>query len=149
MSHNETLPKENIMTLNGIDIAKKAVGLVVGAGASKIVHAIIQNNISPEKVIDKITIVSASVVIGSMAREATKEYTDGYARIWEEIYRDVPEINTYFVVVAPGLDRPNPVNFGISFLALKNWSERSRSTQAITAELGPKMFARIAGVISG
>jgi hypothetical protein len=64
------------MTLNGIDIAKKAVGLVVGAGASKIVHAIIQNNISPEKVIDKITIVSASVVIGSMAREATKEYTD-------------------------------------------------------------------------
>jgi hypothetical protein len=64
------------MTIDGIDITKKVVGIVVGAGASKIVHAIIQNNISPEKIVDKITIVSASVVIGSMAREATKEFTD-------------------------------------------------------------------------
>ncbi len=79
---------------------------------------------------------------------ATKEYTDGYARIWEEIYRDVPEINTYFVVVAPGLDRPNPVNFGISFLALKDWSELSRSTQEITAEVGPMMAARMPGVLA-
>jgi multidrug efflux pump len=86
--------------------------------------------------------------IMSAPEGATKEYTDGYARIWEEIYREVPEINTYFVVVAPGLDRPNPVNFGISFLALKNWSERDRSTQSITAELGPKMFARMPGVLA-
>lgn len=64
------------MTIDGIGITKKVVGIVVGAGVSKIAHAIIQNNISPEKVIDKITVVSASVVLGSMAREATKEYTD-------------------------------------------------------------------------
>ncbi|HET9386827.1 MAG TPA: efflux RND transporter permease subunit [Gemmatimonadales bacterium] len=86
--------------------------------------------------------------IMSAPEGATKEYTDGYARIWEEIYREVPEINTYFVVVAPGLDRPNPVNFGISFLALKDWSERARSTQQITAEVGPRMAARMPGVLA-
>lgn len=64
------------MSIDGIDITKKVVGIVVGAGASKIVHAVIANNIAPDKIIDKITVVSASIVIGSMAREATKEYTD-------------------------------------------------------------------------
>lgn len=79
---------------------------------------------------------------------ATMDYTDGYARIWEDMYRDVPEIVNYFVVVAPGLDRPNPVNFGISFVRLKDWSERSRSTRQVTAALGPGMTATMPGVIT-
>jgi len=79
---------------------------------------------------------------------ATMDYTDGYARIWEEIYSQVPEITSYFVVVAPGLDRPNPVNFALSFVRLKDWSERSRSTQEITASLAPKMFAQMPGVMA-
>ena len=64
------------MTIDSIQLAKTAVGFVVGAGVSKIVHAVIKNNITPEKVLDKISVVAASVVVGSMAREATKEYTD-------------------------------------------------------------------------
>ena len=79
---------------------------------------------------------------------ATMEYTDGYARIWEEIYSQVPEITSYFVVVAPGLERPNPVNFALSFVRLKDWSERSRSTQEITASIAPKMFAQMPGVMA-
>ena len=79
---------------------------------------------------------------------ATMEYTDGYAKIWEEMYKEMPEIVNYFVVVAPGLERPNPVNFGISFVRLKDWSERSRSTQEITAALGPRMFATMPGVLA-
>jgi multidrug efflux pump len=79
---------------------------------------------------------------------ATMDYTDGYARIWESIYKDVPEILTYFVSVAPGLDRPNPVNFAISFMRLKDWSERDRKTQEITAALQPKMVATMPGVIA-
>jgi multidrug efflux pump len=79
---------------------------------------------------------------------ATVEYTDGYARTWEAIYKDVPEIVNYFVVVAPGLDRPNPVNFGISFIRLKDWSERNRSTQQITASLGARMTSAMPGVIT-
>ncbi len=79
---------------------------------------------------------------------ATMEYTDGYAKIWEEIYSEVPEITSYFVVVAPGLQRPNPVNFALSFVRLKDWRERTRSTQEITASLGPKMFAMMPGVMA-
>jgi multidrug efflux pump len=79
---------------------------------------------------------------------ATKEYTDEYAKIWEKIYSEVPEITSYFVVVAPGLDRPNPVNFALSFVRLKDWSERSRKTQQVTASIAPKMFATMPGVLA-
>jgi multidrug efflux pump len=79
---------------------------------------------------------------------ATMDYTDGYAKIWEDMYQEVPEIVNYFVVVAPGLDRPNPVNFGISFVRLKDWSERDRSTQQVTAALAPRMFATMPGVLA-
>ncbi|HXF65505.1 MAG TPA: efflux RND transporter permease subunit [Burkholderiales bacterium] len=79
---------------------------------------------------------------------ATMQYTDSYARIWEKLYSEVPEITSYFVVVAPGLERPNPVNFALSFVRLKDWGERGRSTQEITAELGPKMFASMPGVLA-
>jgi len=79
---------------------------------------------------------------------ATKEYTDDYARVWEGIYAEVPEITSYFVVVAPGLDRPNPVNFALSFVRLKDWEDRERKTQQITAALAPKMFASMPGVLA-
>ncbi len=79
---------------------------------------------------------------------ATKEYTDDYAREWERIYAEVPEISSYFVVVAPGLDRPNPVNFALSFVRLQDWQERSRKTQEVTAALAPKMFATMPGVLA-
>jgi multidrug efflux pump len=79
---------------------------------------------------------------------ATKEYMDDYARAWERIYKDVPEISAYFVVVAPGLDRPNPVNFALSFVRLTDWGDRSRKTQEITASIAPKMFATMPGVLA-
>jgi len=79
---------------------------------------------------------------------ATMDYTDGYAKVWEEIYKDVPEIVNYFVVVAPGLERPNPVNFGISFVRMKDWGERKRSSQAIAASVAPKMFSMMPGVLA-
>jgi multidrug efflux pump len=79
---------------------------------------------------------------------STLEYTDGYARIWESIYRDVPEITSYFVVVAPGLERPNPVNFALSFVRLKPWDERTRSQFEISREVGPRMFATMPGVLA-
>ncbi|MGH8621649.1 MAG: efflux RND transporter permease subunit, partial [Burkholderiales bacterium] len=79
---------------------------------------------------------------------STMEYTDGYARIWEEIYKGVPEITSYFVVVAPGLERPNPVNFALSFVRLKPWEERSRSQFEVSREIGPRMFAMMPGVLA-
>jgi multidrug efflux pump len=79
---------------------------------------------------------------------STMEYTDSYARIWEDIYRGVPEISSYFVVVAPGLERPNPVNFALSFVRLQPWEERGRSQVAIAREVGQKMFGMMPGVLA-
>ncbi len=71
---------------------------------------------------------------------ASMSYTDGYMRQLEGMFAKVPEIKSYFTIVAPGLERPNPVNFGIAFSQLVPWEERARKTRDITAELGPKMF---------
>ncbi|MCW5606334.1 MAG: efflux RND transporter permease subunit, partial [Burkholderiales bacterium] len=73
---------------------------------------------------------------------------DDYARMWERMYSEVPEITSYFVVVAPGLERPNPVNFALSFVRLEDWSERTRKTQEVTASLAPKMFSEMPGVLA-
>ena len=71
---------------------------------------------------------------------ATMSYTDRYARQVEGFYSQVPEIFNYFMVVAPGLERPNPVTFALSFVSLTPWDQRSRNAQEIAAALGPKMF---------
>jgi len=79
---------------------------------------------------------------------ATMQYTDGYARQLEALYQGVPEVRTAFVVVAPGLERPNPVNTALSFVMLDPWEERSRSQMDITASLAPQMFMRMPGVLA-
>ncbi len=79
---------------------------------------------------------------------STLQYTDQYARQLEGIYQNVPEVETAFVVVAPGLERPNPVNTALSFVMLKPWEERSRSQMEITASLGPQMFMGMPGVLA-
>ena len=79
---------------------------------------------------------------------STMAYTDQYARQLEGIYKTVPEIKTAFVVVAPGLERPNPVNTALSFVMLKPWEERTRSQMDITESLGPRMFVSMPGVLA-
>ncbi|MCU0811458.1 MAG: efflux RND transporter permease subunit [Thiobacillaceae bacterium] len=79
---------------------------------------------------------------------STMQYTDGYARQLEGLYQSVPEIRTAFVVVAPGLERPNPVNTALSFVMLDPWEERERSQMEITAGLGPQMFMGMPGVLA-
>ena len=79
---------------------------------------------------------------------ATLQYTDQYARQLEGIYQNVPEVRTAFVVVAPGLERPNPVNTALSFVMLDPWEERTRSQMDITASLGPQMFMGMPGVLA-
>ncbi|TCO82241.1 multidrug efflux pump [Plasticicumulans lactativorans] len=78
---------------------------------------------------------------------ATLAYTDGYARQIERFFGGIPEMNNYFSVVAPGLERPNPVNSALSFVRLKPWEERTRSQQDIARELAPKMFG-LPGVLA-
>jgi len=79
---------------------------------------------------------------------ASMEYTDGYVRAVERMYGEVPEIRSMFAVVAPGLERPNPVNFGVTFTQLAPWEERSRKTQQITAAMAPKLAGALPGVLA-
>ncbi|HSD59705.1 MAG TPA: efflux RND transporter permease subunit [Burkholderiales bacterium] len=79
---------------------------------------------------------------------ATLQYTDSYAKMWEDMYAKVPEIEAYFVVVAPGLERPNPVNTALSFVRLKDWDERARSQLDISQSLAPQMFGAMPGVLA-
>jgi multidrug efflux pump len=78
---------------------------------------------------------------------ATLEYTDRYARQVEAFLQDVPEITNSFMVVAPGLDRSNPVNTALAFVTLQPWEQRERKQQEIAAELGPRMFG-LPGVLA-
>jgi multidrug efflux pump len=50
--------------------------------------------------------------------------------------------------VAPGLQKPNPVNNALSFVRLKPWEERQRKQQDIAKELAPKMFGGLPGVLA-
>lgn len=55
---------------------KTITTFVVGAGTTRIVNGIVQTNVPTEKVTDKVAVTAASFVIGSMAADATKKYTD-------------------------------------------------------------------------
>ncbi|ALG67563.1 efflux RND transporter permease subunit [Beggiatoa leptomitoformis] len=90
-----------------------------------------------------------SIMIGvlSAPEGSTLEYTDKYARQIEQIYAKVPEIRKFFVVVAPGLQNPNPVNSALSFVSLVPWGERTRSQQSIVGEIMPKMLG-LPGVLA-
>jgi multidrug efflux pump len=79
---------------------------------------------------------------------SSMQYTDSYMHAVEEMAKGSPEIDTMFAVVAPGLERPNPVNLGIAFSVLKPWDERKRSQQQITKELGPKLYGGLPGALS-
>lgn len=62
--------------MDKIDITKKISSFVVGMGTGKIVTAVIGANVPTDSIIEKITVYSAGVVIGMMAKDATKQYTD-------------------------------------------------------------------------
>jgi len=79
---------------------------------------------------------------------SSMQYTDSYMHQVEDITKNIAEIDTMFAVVAPGLERPNPVNLGIAFAVLKPWDERKRTQQQITKELGPKLFGGLPGALS-
>jgi multidrug efflux pump len=86
------------------------------------------------------------IVFGLAPEGSTLQYTDGYAREIEKLLAQVPEITSYFVVVAPGLEKPNPVNTLLAFVNLKTWDERSRSQFAVTDELAKKFGPQLPGI---
>lgn len=58
-------------------ITKIIASAIVGVGTTKLVSQIIANNIDePEKTTDKVQIAVASAVVGTMAVEQTKSWTN-------------------------------------------------------------------------
>ena len=79
---------------------------------------------------------------------STLSYTDKYMRAIGKIVNSIPEVDTLFEVVAPGLDRPNPVNIAIGFAVLEHWDKRNRKQMQISKELTPKLYGGMPGVLS-
>ena len=72
--------------MNKLQAFKFATRLIVGAGTTTISNSIIKNNVQPSNVIEQISVAVSSVVIGSMASEATKSHTerqiDAFVATW-------------------------------------------------------------------
>lgn len=70
--------------MNKLEIAKSVTGFVVGTGTTKIVMAIVKNNIQirqaadavTPRVTDKVAVAAGACVLGAMAADASKKYTD-------------------------------------------------------------------------
>ena len=74
---------------------------------------------------------------------STVANTDLSVRRIEALFAGVPEQERYFAVIGfPVVSR------AIAFLGLKPWEQRLRKSAQIAAELGPKMFAGIPGVLA-
>jgi hypothetical protein len=69
-------PHERKPLMTKTEIVKQIVGLVVAAGTAQIVKGVIENNTNPVKVPEKVALAAAAFVVGAMAKEATKQYTD-------------------------------------------------------------------------
>jgi hypothetical protein len=65
------------------EFAKAFAAVVVGFGTSGLVKQIIKNNVNPDSVSDKAAVLIGSYVLGAMAADAAKDWTD--ARIDELI----------------------------------------------------------------
>lgn len=62
--------------MNKLQITKIVVTTIVGFGASKIAQSICMNNTPTETIADKVMVNSASIVIGMMASDLTRQYTN-------------------------------------------------------------------------
>jgi len=77
------------LMFNALSAVKFVASGIVGIGTGKIVGRIIRNNITPETLVEKVSVTAAAWVIGSMAAKATKQYTD---EIIDETATSVKEV---------------------------------------------------------
>ncbi len=110
------------------------IGLGVAA-ASYFLFTGLKSELSPVE--DRGTIVGIAIA----PEGSTLDYTMSYAQRMETLFRAIPVLEKFFVVVGFPV-----VNQGIAFVRLVDWEEREVKQQAITAQLFPKMFG-IPGIL--
>ena len=75
-------------------------------------------------------------------------YTDNLIRQVEEVYSQVPEVETYFTVGAFGRGAPGEVNQGFAFVRLKHWDQRTKPEQA-QQEVISRLFPKFGQITDG
>ncbi|MGQ9365233.1 efflux RND transporter permease subunit [Azospirillum sp. ST 5-10] len=106
------------------------------AAASWSLFSGIKSELAPTE--DRGTVVAIAIA----PEGSTLDHTDGYTRRMEALFQQVPQIDTYFMVVGFPV-----VNQGMSFVRLKDWSERDVKQQQVVGGLAPKLFG-IPGVLA-
>lgn len=79
------------MQFDKLTVVKFLASGIVGIGAGKIVGNIIKNQVKPVTLIDKVTVTAAAWVIGAMASEMTKKYTNDTIENTVETIKSVTE----------------------------------------------------------
>lgn len=86
------------MNFNPLAITKLVLSGVVGIGTGKVVSQIIKSNIAtPETFVDKVTMTAAIWVIGGVATNATKKYTN---ELVDDVVKAGSEIVDHFKLQA-------------------------------------------------
>ncbi len=71
---------------------------------------------------------------------STLDYTDRYAKDTERTATRIPEMDSYYTVVARGW-RPTQVTRAVTWVTLKDWSDRDRVQREIVEEVEPALSA--------
>ncbi|PWC91672.1 efflux RND transporter permease subunit [Azospirillum sp. TSO5] len=121
-----------------LSLRARPVVLLIGLGvaaASYVLFTGLKSELAPVE--DRGTIVGIAIA----PEGSTLDYTMGYAQRMEALFRQIPVLEKFFVVVGFPV-----VNQGIAFVRLIDWDQRDVKQQAITAQLFPKMFG-IPGIL--
>lgn len=78
---------------------------------------------------------------------ATTDYMNTYANQLEHVIQTIPELDKYGIVTGMGSGRLPVSNQGLSFIRVKDWAERSRSTSELAQAYGPQFF-EVPGVLA-
>ncbi len=109
-----------------------AIGLVAVAivGLGSVLFNVIKKELSPAE--DRGFLVS----VFSAPQGSSIDYTARYALRIEEIFKQVPEADKFFVISgSPTVER------GIAFFRPVDWDDRDRSTMEISRQLQPKLLS--------
>ena len=121
-----------------LSLRARPVVLLIGfavAAASYVLFNGLKSELAPVE--DRGTIVGIAIA----PEGSTLDYTMGYAQQMEALFRQIPVLEKFFVVVGFPV-----VNQGIAFVRLIDWDLRDVKQQAVTAQLFPKMFG-IPGIL--
>ena len=117
--------------------AAVVVVMLMVAGAAGFLFTSLPSELSPTE--DRGFLIG----IGIAPEGSTIDFTDASARRMEAFYAQQPAIEKYFMVVGFPV-----VTQAISFMGLKDWDKRDVKVQQVAAELAPKLFGAIPGILA-